>query len=227
MCNCSNASRSCIAGRRREDDARAAPRRFCSFPRLRGKAGMGAGPRDELDRIPSLSEPTHPHPNPPPQAGEGVIAAPFLLLPPLAGEEVIAATRRFCPFTCTRGRSNRGFCSFPRLRGKAGMGAGSREESRRIPFHFDPTHPHTDPTHSLPNPPQQAGEGVNAASAPSPRSEGGNDRRFCPFPRLRGKAGMGAGPRDELDRIPSFSDPIHPLPNPPPQAGEGVIAMPC
>ncbi|MDB5969023.1 MAG: hypothetical protein JWQ90_1473 [Hydrocarboniphaga sp.] len=39
---------------------------FVSFPRLRGKAGMGACGR-------SSSATSRPHPNPPPQAGEGIV----------------------------------------------------------------------------------------------------------------------------------------------------------
>ena len=130
-----------------------------SFPRKRGKVGMGAS---------SLAN--CPHPSSPPQAGEGVNACHdaasnvrSILLPPLAGEGrdggVVVASQLPPPQPSPAGgggseRVSRcdkqlaGQFSFPRSRGKVGMGASSSSLAYC---------PH-------PSPPPQAGEGVGRSS---------------------------------------------------------------
>ena len=154
--------------------APSAPLPALLLPRAQGKAGMGA--RDAAQPA-ARCDLTHPHPNPPPQAGEGAV--------------IPAANTRFAPRLRAGGRATHReppLCSFPRARGKAGMGAnGAAPPAARC-----------DLTHPPPQPSPASGEGAVSPAANTRSALAGRggtthrERPLCPFPRSRGKAGMGA-----------------------------------
>src|SRR5690606_10014808 len=90
----------------------------CSFPRLRGKVGMGAGTEGGGHPLP---RPLCPHPSPPPQAGEGVVC-PF---PPADGV-VCRSPRAVEGVVCPLLYAGRGHLLLPPFTGEGWDGGRDR-----------------------------------------------------------------------------------------------------